>query len=236
MAGAPTPAELVEELKALVAAHVAGSVELAARLNALVRKVASDPPAPAGDGSAAVARLAELGLASYAELSKHTLALLGGLVGVAERALAPDVDGETAGASASATPGQNRPADLRLSGKVGERVTSSFLVENSYDQAVDVSFRADALVSPGHDDLPATHIDFEPARLSILPRGSAVATAVVDITPEFAAGATYTSTVRLLGFEGKALRLAVAVAAGEARPAPARARKPKVRQAGGAAG
>lgn len=228
MAAAPTPSELVEELKALVAAHVAGSVELAARLNALVRKVASDPPAPAGDGGAVVSRLADLGIASYAELSKHTLALLGGLVGVAERALAPDA-GEPSGASRP----KDAPADLQLSAAAGERATSSFLVENSYDQAVDVSFRADALVSAGHPDLPGTLVTFEPARLSILPRGSAVATAVVDVGSDFVLGATYTSTVRLLGFEGRALRLSLAVAPAAARPAPARARPAKVRGAAG---
>ena len=228
MAAAPTPAELVEELKALVATHVAGSVELAARLNALVRKAASDPPAPAGDGSAVVSRLAEMGIASYAELSKHTLALLGGLVGVAERALAPDAEEPSADSAAT-----DATADLHLAAGAGERATSSFLVENSYDQAVDVSFRADALVAPELPDLPGTQVTFEPARLSILPRGSAVATAVVDVGPDFVAGATYTSTVRLLGFEGRALRLSLAVAPAAARPAPARARPAKVRGAAG---
>lgn len=227
MAAAPTPAELVEELKSLVAAHVAGSVELAARLNVLVRKVASDPPEPAGDGGAVVARLAGLGLASYAELSRHTLALLGGLVGVAERALAPeDPDASATGRGGAAGDG---PADLQLTAPAGGRATSSFLVENTYEQVVDVSFKADALVSPGRPDLPGTLVTFEPARLSILPRGSAVATAVVEVTPDFVAGATYTSTVRLLGFEGRALRLALVVAAGEARSS--RSRPAKVRQA-----
>ena len=228
MAEAPTPAELVEQLKALVAANVAGTVELAARLNALVRTVAADPPAPPAGGPAVVGRLVEAGLASYAELSKHTLALLQGLVGVAERAMAPAAGD---GPVTSGSPDSDGPADLRLEGRPGERVTSAFLVENQYDQAVDVSFRADPLSASGQPDLPAGHITFEPSRLSILPKGSAVATAVVEVTPEFAVGASYSSTVRLLGFEGRSLRLALSVAP----PAAGRTRPPKVRRAGGSA-
>jgi len=263
MAEATSPARVVEELKSVVAASIAGNVELVARLNTVIREAAAAGPAAVpGDGGAVLSRLIELGLGSYAELNRHTLALLNGLVGVAERALLPNAAGVSK--AASSTMGAAGPApgrvDVRLDGRIGERVACPFLVENQYDQAVDVSFRSDALVAAGQPDLPPSLVTFEPPRLSILPRGSAVATAMVEVTPEFVAGTTYTSTVRLVGFEGRQMGLALTVApaaapaalppAGRAGPRPAkgpvrkstaanpvrRTTPPKLRRAGGTAG
>ena len=265
MAEATSPAGVVEELKSVVAASIAGNVELVARLNTVIREAAvAGPSAVPSDGGAVLARLIGLGIGSYAELNKHTLALLNGLVGVAERALIPSASEPSP--AASSTMGSAGPAggrvDVRLDGRIGERVACPFLVENQYDQAVDVSFRSDSLGAPGHPDLPASLVTFEPHRLSILPRGSAVATAMVDVTADFVAGATYTSTVRLVGFEGRQIGLALTVSpaavspaahppAGRtgARPSKAvtgktaadatpvrRTRPPKLRRAGGTAG
>lgn len=230
MAQAPTPAELAEQLRSLVATNVAGNVELVARLNGVLRDAAAAGPAAAPtDAGAVLARLVEAGLASYAVLSRHTLALLHGLVGVAERALVPG-----AGPAPVAAPAGDHRVDAHVEGPPGERVPCPFLVENQYDQAVDVSFRADPLTAAGHPDQPASLVSFEPARLSILPGGSAVATALVDVTGDFAVGATYTTTVRLAGFEGRQVRIALTVAA-PAAGAVHRARPPRLRRADGAA-
>lgn len=215
MAEGKSPAGVVEELKSLVAASIAGNVELVARLNTVIREAAAAGPGAAPtDGGAVLTRLIELGLGSYAELNKHTLALLNGLVGVAERALLPP---SLRAPGASSTMGAAGPAggrvDVRLEGRIGERVACPFVVENQYEQAVDVTFRSDGLVAAGQPDLPPSLVTFEPSRLSILPKGSAVATAIVDVTADFAAGATYTSTVRLVGFEGREMGLALTVAA-----------------------
>lgn len=225
MAEATSPASVVEELKSVVAASIAGNVELVARLNTVIREAAAAGPAAGlSDGGAVLSRLIGLGLGTCAELNKHTLALLNGLVGVAERSLLPSASSSSAAAAAAsptmsaAGPAEGR-IDVRLDGRIGERVACPFLVENQYDQAVDVSFRSDSLSAAGHRDLPSSLISFEPPRLSILARGSAVATAMVDVTDDFVAGATYTSTVRLVGFEGRQLGLALTVAPAAVAPA-----------------
>lgn len=242
MAESTSPTGVVEELKSAVAASIAGNVELVARLNAVIKEAAAAGPAAAPtDGGEVLSRLIKLGLGSYAELNKHVLALLNGLVGVAERTLLPASAAAAAGASKAAGTGR---VDLRLDGRIGERVASPFLVENQYDEAVDVSFRADPLCAPGHPDVPPSVVGFEPSRLSILPRGSAVATAMIDVTEGFAAGATYTTTLRLVGFESREIGLALTVAPAAEVPGarggtkaaaatPVRRRRPpKVRSAG----
>lgn len=237
--GGRQPADVVDELRSIVAANVAGSVELVARLNAVVRRALADAPeAPPPDAADVLARLLDAGLSSYAEVNKHALALLDGLVSVAERALLP----------APAPPqAVGTPVDVRLDGRVGERVPCPFVVENQYDQPVDVTFRAGPFVAPGRAEVPASAVDFEPRRLRVPARDSAVATAVIAVGDGFLPGITYVTTVKVVGFEGREVGVALAVLDAEEPPAVAqlvprskptaatRARAPRRRASGVAA-
>ena len=231
------PVDVVDELRSIVAANVAGSVELVARVNAVVRRaLAEAPAAPAPDAADVLARLLDAGLSSYAEVNKHALALLDGLVSVAERALlrVPPAPGATS-------------VDVRLDGRVGERVPCPFLVENQYDQPVDVTFRAGPFVALGRADVAESAVDFEPRRLRVPARDSAVATAVITVGDGFVPGVTYVTTVKVVGFEGREVGVALAVLDADEPPAVAqlvprpkptaatRARAPR-RRAGGVAG
>ena len=237
MGGPRQPADVVDELRSIVAANVAGSVELVARLNAVVRRALADAPeAPPPEAADVLARLLDAGLSSYAEVNRHALALLDGLVSVAERALLP------APPEAVAT-----PVDVRLDGRVGERVPCPFVVENQYDQPVDVTFRAGPFVAPGRADVPASAVDFEPRRLRVPARAGAVATAVIAVGDGFVPGTTYVTTVKVVGFEGREVGVALAVLDAEEPPAVAqlvprskptaatRARAPRRRASGVAA-
>lgn len=237
MGGPRQPADVVDELRSIVAANVAGSVELVARLNAVVRRALADAPeAPPPDAADVLDRLLDAGLSSYAEVNKHALALLDGLVSVAERALLP------APPKAVAT-----PVDVRLDGRVGERVPCPFVVENQYDQPVDVTFRASPFVAPGRADVPESAVDFEPRRLRVPASNSAVATAVIAVGDEFVPGVTYVTTVKVVGFEGREVGVALAVLDAAEPPAVAqlvhrakptaatRARAPRRRASGVAA-
>jgi hypothetical protein len=51
----------------------------------------------------------------------------------------------------------------------------------------------------------------EPARLTVPPRGQAVAQIVLDLSSSFVPGRTYETTVRVLGFKTWQVRLAVSV-------------------------
>lgn len=208
MGGTRPPAAVVDELRSIVAANVAGSVELAARLNAVLRKVVTEAPsAPPPDAADLLSRWVDAGLASYAEVNRHTLALLDGLVSVAERALLPVPAAAAAGGPAPAPV----HVDARIEGRAGDRVPCPFVVENQYDQPVDVSFRAAPLAAEGHPEVPATAVDFEPPRMRIPARGSAVATAVIGVGAGFVPGATYLTTVKVVGFEGREVGVALTV-------------------------
>ena len=146
---------------------------------------------------------------SYAEVDGLVLALLDGLVSVAERALRP--------APETAAP----MVDVRLEGRPGDRVACPFVVENRYDRLVEVAFRASPLVAPGRPEVPAPPVSFEPARLHLGAGASGVATAVVEVVPELVPGATYSTTVEMVGYEGR--RLGVALTVREAEPTARRA-------------
>ena len=88
VAGAST--DVVDEVRTAVAANVENTLELIARIDAAVRRaVAGWPPAPRPDAADLVGRVVELGVVSGAELTRHALALLGGLASLAGRALVP---------------------------------------------------------------------------------------------------------------------------------------------------
>lgn len=85
--------DLVDEFRAVVEANVAGTVELLARVEAVVRRAVAERPTSPPDARQALGRLVDAGLSSYAEVTRHLLALLDGLVSVAERALLPPAAG-----------------------------------------------------------------------------------------------------------------------------------------------
>ena len=80
---------LLDRFRAVVEANVSGTVELLARVEAVARRAVAERPASAPGAADVLARLVDAGLSSVAEVSRHTLALLDGLVSVAERALLP---------------------------------------------------------------------------------------------------------------------------------------------------
>lgn len=81
--------DVLDRFRAVVEANVSGTVELLVRVEALVRRAVAQRPASAPTAAGVLARLVDAGLSSYAEVSRHLLALLDGLVSVAERALLP---------------------------------------------------------------------------------------------------------------------------------------------------
>ena len=81
--------DLVDRFRAVVEANVAGTVDLLARVEALVRRAVAERPASPPAAADALARLVDAGLSSYAEVTRHVLALVDGLVSVAERAVLP---------------------------------------------------------------------------------------------------------------------------------------------------
>lgn len=85
----PDVGDLLDRFRAVVEANVSGTVELLSRVEALVRRAVAQRPASAPPAADVLARLVDAGLSSGAEVSRHLLALLHGLVSVAERAVLP---------------------------------------------------------------------------------------------------------------------------------------------------
>jgi hypothetical protein len=233
--GRTTPDEFVERLKELVAANVAGSTQLVTRLSDLVREasqaVTTESAGERPNAELLLSRWLDFNLASYSVVSAQSLALLNGLISAAERTLIPK-------APSPATPKGTTPTprvELRLSGRYGERATTSFVIENNFDRPVAVTFEATELVPTAGASLPASLVSFQPTTIVLEPRGQAVVQAAVTITTDFQVGETYTTTIRLLGFEKKELGLSVTILpppddAVASRPSPAARKSGKKRR------
>jgi hypothetical protein len=220
-----SPEAFVEELKSVLAASAAGNIQLASRLNALVKQATSReqgrgrvPP----DRAEVLSRLLDFQLAAYSVVTTHSLAMLDGLISSAERALlgtgAESVDSgpppgarDTTETALQVMDVPDTSSSLRREGRVGDRLTCPFLVENQYDRSLDVSFEAEPLAPGSGPSLPGSLVSFDPATITLPSRGQAVAQAVVELTEDFVVGETYTTALNVLGFQAPPVRLAITV-------------------------
>lgn len=202
--------EFGEQLKQLVAANLAGNAKLLTRLNNLIKDAATvvraNRPRESTDAAALLSRWLDFNLTSYSVLSTHGLALLNELLSAAESALLPK-----APPTAEPSPKSQSRVELRLSGRPGERVTSGFAVENHFDHPLAITFECADLTPTTGQSLPAALVEFEPANLIIPPHGEAVAQVAVVTTRDFVVGQTYTTTIRLLGFDAKEVGLSITI-------------------------
>lgn len=230
-AGSPhqrTADDVVDQLKEILAANVSGNAQLVAHFNDLVRDISKEMGSGRRhDPAELLSRWLDFNLASYSVVTKQSVALLDGLLDVARSTLIP------APAPAPTRVAVDEPrVELRLSGRPGEKVSTGFMIENLFDRQLDVSFECDDLKTDTGQSLSSSHVLFEPATLTIPAHEQAVGQVAVKIDKEFAAGASYRTTIRLLGFPAKELGLSVNVLAPpepavvpQARRKPARAAK-----------
>jgi hypothetical protein len=215
----------VKEFKSLVAKNIRGNMQLVSRVNELVKNAGKSmgPDRKKDDGkqSALLIRLLDFNLASYEILSSYTLDMLNGLVSAAEISLF----GKDAATAKAASP--KVCGEIQVGGRQGERLKAPFIVENQYSAPLDISFEAGELISSVTPSLPSSHIAFEPATLTLDPRKKAVVIALIDISKAFVVGQTYTSTIRVLGFQGKEVRLVLTVLPPTETAGKARETKPK---------
>lgn len=228
---ARTAAEVVEQFRELLATNAADGVQLSGRLRALIGEFsASASRGERVEPTELLWRWLDFNLAAYGVFSKQSVALLEGLLAAAEATLIP---AEQRAAAAR----QDARVELRLAGRAGERVATSFVLENHFDRPVDVTFACDELASDAGGALPGSLVAFEPPTLAIPPRGEAVGTVIVSLSGEFTPGQTYTTRIRLLGFPERELGLSIrvleapdAVAPVVPGPAPARGGRSRARR------
>ena len=222
-----TDRELSAQLKELVAANTSANAQLLNRFAALLRSVADARPATGTnlqDPQALVSRWLDFNLASYSAISTHSLALMNGLLSAAENALNPPP-------SVTDPPG-TQEVELRVQGHAGERVTAGFVVENQFDRPLAVSVECDELMPRTGAPVPASLVTFEPASMTIAPHGQGMVQVAIAVTKAFEVGQTYSSTIRLLGFQDKEVRLSLTVLPPADKVAPAKrsVRKPPVKR------
>ncbi len=204
-----TASSFVDEFKSLVEKNIKGNMQLVSRVSDLIKAAGKswEPGRPPSEGkqSALLTRLLDFNLASYEILSSHTLEMLNGLISAAESSLL----GKDSLTQATAPP--KTCGEINVQVRQGERLRARFCVENQFSDALNISFEAGELTAPDAASLPASLIAFEPANVTLDPREKVIVIAAIDISQAFVVGKTYTSTVRVLGFQGKEVRLVLTV-------------------------
>ncbi len=233
-----TASSFVKEFRSLVAKNVKGNMQIVSRLNQLVRS-AGAPSRPerqqsGGKQAALLTRLMDFNLASYEVISSYTLGMLNDLVSAAETSL---LGREPHSAAAS----PRASGEIQAKVRQGERLKAPFVVENLHSDPVEISFEAGELTALAVPSVPASNIGFEPAAFTLAPQKKAVVAALVDVSEAFVVGKTYRSSIRVLGFQGQEVRLALTVLppaeAGKPAQKPSdgkRKRAPRGRRAKGA--
>jgi hypothetical protein len=200
---------LVKEFKSLVEQNIKGNMQLFSRVNELLKNAGEllGPHRQKSEGkqSALLMRLLEFNLASYEILSSGTLEMLNSLVSAAEASLLGN-DAATASATAPKVCGE-----IQVEVRQGERLKTPFVVENQHKTPLDISFEAGELIATDSPPLPSSHVAFEPATLTLDPQKKAVVFVLINISQAFLVGKTYTSTIRVLGFQGQEVRLALTI-------------------------
>lgn len=218
--GGPTSTEtLVADLKAVLAKSLSGNLELAGRVRDLVRGIAADAPTAVRDPEmrrALVARWLAFNVASLRTLTDSSLETMNAIVTAAEAALLTTTPPPN-GASTITTQG----ADIVLEGRRGERISAPFLLENHYDRVLDVAFEVEPFRAPGLALVPQSALTLDPLALQLPAKGQAIVHAAVALDDSFAGAVTYSTVIRLLGYDARSLRLSVRVVddALAARPA-----------------
>ncbi len=225
--------EFVDELKGLLSTSLVRNVTLAGRARRLVRALVEEtsraPGAPQ-NGPSILERWLDFNTASLRLLSEHALAFADGVIGAAERSLLAEAPVREPGSPAAAV-----TVELEAHGRLGERVTAPFLIENCYDRALSVSLAANDVVDPnGWKPLPPDALEFEPAHVELPARGQAVIQIAATLDDRFAPG-TYVAQIGIRGFDAKTIRLVLRVedappeASGEAPRAALARRRPRAR-------
>jgi hypothetical protein len=101
-----------------------------------------------------------------------------------------------------------------VSGARGQRLIIPFVLDNSTGQPVKASLAADDMVNARGGTVAGQAISFDPTAFTLEAGEQRVVEARVTLDSAFGAGETYTTTLRVAGFPGREVRLAVSVVDG----------------------
>ncbi len=239
---------IIDDLKSVIARSISGNLEVAGRVRSLVQALVNTPPSPPAtlNPRENVSKLLDFNVASLRVLTEHVLGAINEIVDQAETSLLgerrPRPAAAPNGGAVAAPPaaGAGQAIEIVMSGAIGDRASSPFLIENHYDRDVDVTFE---IVAPGAGatpKIPSGALQVEPSRASLPARGQAIVYATVEISESFKPGSSYHGAIRILGFESRPIRVrldVLAAAPKQTAPKPAapagRATAKKARKAAG---
>lgn len=228
------PAIDLNSYKALVRRNWQANLLLLGRAGELMRRGASvqagSEPVGANDVRALVDDWTRLNLSFYSQLNEQNLRYLNSVVSSAgtRPAAAPASTPIPAATKPAATPAP-KAAGIVLGGRRGEVLRTAFQLENGTALPASVSFELQDFVSASGAKAGAACLSIDPAATVLEPGAERLVRIAVRLGDEFKPGQSYDSTIRVVGFPNKMIRLRVDVSADPAvASAPAKvSRRPK---------
>ena len=198
------PSVLAEDLRDILTRSIEGNLQLLSRVSGLVRDAAGaitagNARSPQQPGELAN-RLVRLNLSYLSLLSKHGLAFADELTTVTERTFGLKT---TATTEATRSPSTAPRVEINLNARVGDTAAGAFMVENTQQETLNVSFEASEIFSVQSEPIRSAGVRFDPPRLDLRPGLQAMVKVSIEITPEFKSGERYLFRIRLVGFEQK---------------------------------
>jgi hypothetical protein len=126
-----------------------------------------------------------------------------------------------------AGPARGARSPLLFHGERGHQASNAFMVSNSHDQAIDVTFAIGELASGDGSVHFEPEARFTPSHCKVPPRGQQVVQCSLSLSADFAAGQAHHGHIQVVGYPEMAMPIRVEVeeaAAGANDPQPA---KPK---------
>jgi hypothetical protein len=195
-----------EDIKRLVTRNIEANMQLINRAAGLLRDARNLGAEPGGLRSLDAQRLysgwLNLSIDYYARLSDQSIQYLNAVVGLAEEAL-----GRGPPPAAATRP----DAEIRVSGARGQRLVVPFQLDNATGQRSSVSLAADDLHGDRGGKVAGHAVGFEPTAFTLEPGEQRIVEARVMLDKAFEPGDTYRTTIRVAGFPGREVRLAVRV-------------------------
>lgn len=199
-------ATIGDDFKALFDRNLQANVQLLTRAGGVLReagKASRDPKRLKGtDAKALLADLLQLQLDYVKQLSENSVQYLSAVVALAEGAVAAPPPVPDTAASATV-----------LSGRRGQTLAFQFALDNPNDDAVNAAIESREWLGRDGSRVGAETIRFEPAATVVEPRSAKSIVGHIAVDERFAEGAVYDTRIRIVGFPGREIALALVVEA-----------------------
>jgi hypothetical protein len=204
------PEAIIDDFKSVIASSIAGNVQVASRIRDMLvaatdRSGGSTTDEQQNGKRTDLTRVLDFTLGSIRLFNEHSLQVMNGLLDEVESNLLGKKSGVTA--SQVAEPTETGAVEIVLKGHRGSVAGAAFLMENSYDHPIELTFEAGELFTEGLPSVSPSVVHVDPQSVSVPAKGQVIVKVGIQLVAEFEAGRQYVGALRTLGYESRMIRL-----------------------------